>query len=253
MTDYTKLTDFASKDALETGNALKKVKGAEIDAEFVAIQAAVNSKINEVGGTFTGIIRGPTPPSNDSSTQLATTAYVQTEIGQLGGTGLSVSSGVVNLDDTAVTAGSYGSATEIPAITVDAQGRITAASTNAIDTNPTSYNFAVTDDSTATRDIYLTAGDWQIIVTYVASGYESGNHDFDTTRDVTLNGTTVTTTITFTRTGGAGFGREINGSDIAVGTTTVATAGTFTLSIGAPANVGHTLSFGCKVTVEKLS
>jgi len=36
------------------------------------------------------------------------------------------------LADTAVTAGSYGSASAIPAITVDAQGRITSASTNAI-------------------------------------------------------------------------------------------------------------------------
>ena len=37
------------------------------------------------------------------------------------------------LADTAVSAGSYGSATLIPAITVDAQGRVTAVSTNAVD------------------------------------------------------------------------------------------------------------------------
>jgi len=38
------------------------------------------------------------------------------------------------LADTTVTAGSYGSSTAIPAITVDAQGRITSASTNSVNT-----------------------------------------------------------------------------------------------------------------------
>ena len=56
-----------------------------------------------------------------------------------GGTGLTTvfSAGTltVNLDDTAVSAGTYGSATTIPQFTVDAQGRITAAGTVSINAN----------------------------------------------------------------------------------------------------------------------
>jgi len=53
-----------------------------------------------------------------------------------GGTGLSsaISGNTIttNLDNTAVTPGSYGSATQVPGYTVDAQGRLTAASNTSI-------------------------------------------------------------------------------------------------------------------------
>ena len=56
-----------------------------------------------------------------------------------GGPGISTAGSgntlTVTLDNTAVTAASYGSATAIPVLTVDAQGRITAASTASISTS----------------------------------------------------------------------------------------------------------------------
>jgi hypothetical protein len=54
MSSYTKSTDFASKDALLTGNPLKVVKGTEIDDEFNAIQTAVNSKADTNSPALTG-------------------------------------------------------------------------------------------------------------------------------------------------------------------------------------------------------
>lgn len=44
MANYVKTTDFAAKDALPTGNALKLARGAQIDAEFVNIATAIATK-----------------------------------------------------------------------------------------------------------------------------------------------------------------------------------------------------------------
>jgi len=60
MSNYTKSTNFASKDNLSPGNPLKIVKGAEIDTEFNNIQTAVatktdNASANITGGSITGI------------------------------------------------------------------------------------------------------------------------------------------------------------------------------------------------------
>ena len=56
MSNYTKLTDFAAKDSLPSGNAGKLVKGTEIDDEFNAIATAVASKANTASPTFTGTV-----------------------------------------------------------------------------------------------------------------------------------------------------------------------------------------------------
>ena len=60
MSNYTKTTNFASKDNLSPGNPLKIVKGTEIDTEFNNIQTAVATKTDNAsaaitGGSITGI------------------------------------------------------------------------------------------------------------------------------------------------------------------------------------------------------
>lgn len=44
MANYTKITDYAAKDALVTGNPAKLVKGTEIGADFDAVATAVATK-----------------------------------------------------------------------------------------------------------------------------------------------------------------------------------------------------------------
>lgn len=75
MSNYTKATNFASKDALPTGNAAKVVKGTEIDDEYNAIQTAVNTKADTNTPTLTGVPSAPTAAPSVNTTQIATTAY----------------------------------------------------------------------------------------------------------------------------------------------------------------------------------
>jgi hypothetical protein len=72
------------------------------------------------------------------------------------GTGLTISSDAVVIANTGVTAGSYGSATEIPTFTVNAQGQLTAAGTVSLDLSSGSTTIAigVAEDGTYTDGVF---------------------------------------------------------------------------------------------------
>jgi hypothetical protein len=80
MSNYTKATNFASKDALSTGNPAKVIKGTEIDAEYTAIASAISSKADSNSPTFTGTPLAPTASAGTSTTQIASTAFVATAV-----------------------------------------------------------------------------------------------------------------------------------------------------------------------------
>jgi len=83
VSNYTQSTNFATKDALTSGDPLKIVKGTEINTEFVNISTAIATKADLASPTFTGTPTLPTgtiavtQSSSDDSTKLATTAFVQ--------------------------------------------------------------------------------------------------------------------------------------------------------------------------------
>jgi len=86
VSNYTQSTNFATKDALTSGDPLKIVKGTEINTEFVNISTAIATKADLASPTFTGSpvlptgTTGVTQSAGNNSTALSTTAYTDAAI-----------------------------------------------------------------------------------------------------------------------------------------------------------------------------
>jgi len=88
MSDYSKSTNFTTKDTLPTGNAGKIVKGTELDTEFTAIASAVASKADVSSPALLGTPTAPTATAGSNTTQIANTAFVQTALASAFTTGM---------------------------------------------------------------------------------------------------------------------------------------------------------------------
>ena len=115
-----------------------------------------------------------------------------------GGTGITTAASgttiTATLDDTAVSAGSYGSTTAVPVITVDAQGRITAASTSAISTSYTLAADSGSNDSVAGGETITFSGTANEIETTVSNNEITIGlpNNVTISGNLTVSGTTTT-------------------------------------------------------------
>lgn len=90
MSNYTKTVNFATKDALTTGDANKIVKGTEIDTEFNNIATAIATKLDSstsinLATGVTGVLpaaNGGTGSSSLTGAGIVTTTDTQTISGQ---------------------------------------------------------------------------------------------------------------------------------------------------------------------------
>lgn len=136
--------------AISIPAATNAVAGHATAAHITALEAN-NAKVSNA--THTGDVTGAT------ALTIAANAVTTAKIADANVT-------AAKLANTSVTAGSYGSSSLIPSITIDAQGRITSATTNAVSGGTaTAQNYILVAASTAPADVKAAAG-----ATYTCDG-----------------------------------------------------------------------------------
>ena len=216
-----------------TGNILltTTLANSGVTAGTYGSGSAVPSIIVDAKGRITSAsevaVSSDLPIAGDSGTD--TVSLLTDTLTLAGGTGLTSAvtnnTFTVNLDNTAVTAGSYGSGTQIPTFTVDQQGRLTAAGTATVSSDlPIAGDTGTDTVSLLTDTLTFTGGTG--VTTSVASdtvtisiGQPVGTTDDVQFNNVQVDGTLTSDDITSTNISIAG-NATITGDLTVSGTTT---------------------------------
>lgn len=185
MSNYVKLTDYAAKDALTTGNPLKLIKGTEINDDLNAIQTAVATKADLSSPDFLGNPTAPTQTTGNSTTRLANTAFVQQELAAAQAA-VDITGGTI--DGVAITGGTVtGLATDL-AVADGGTGASTLAANAVLLGNGTSALQTVAP-STSGNILKSNGTTWQSVASDPAIGVGQTWQDFTGSRS---SGTTYT-------------------------------------------------------------
>ncbi len=236
---------FATLGTNQTISGNKTFSGTvTVGAPSSDLHAATKKYVDDAVSAVTGSITVAGDSGSNQTISLSDTLTIS------GGTGLSSVAGAtdtvtINLDNTAVTAGSYGSATAVSTFTVDAQGRLTAAGTSNIAIAST----AITDFAEAVAD---TVG--AMVSSNTESGISVTYDDTDNTLDfdvadftLTLGGD-LTGNVTVTNLENATLNATIAANSVELGTDTTGNY-MVDVSAGTGISISHTAGEGSTATI----
>jgi hypothetical protein len=194
MLDHTKGALTASSALVTDSNSKLdniKVDNLDLNGNTLSTTDTNGDLLITPNGSGKTVITNPF--INDSSTSLAEFIFDTVGGAITAGTGITIANSdvgntsTVSITNTAVTAGSYGSATAIPVFTVNAQGQLTAASTASITTSLNIAGDSGTDVIALATDTITFVGGTGI-TSSVNSAANSVTFDIDNTV-ATLTGT----------------------------------------------------------------
>ena len=211
------------------------IDGGAIDGAVIGANSAAAGTFTTINasGTITGNLTGAVTGNSSTATALANARTITID-GDVDATATAFDGSqnitlTTTLDNTGVTAASYGSATAVPVITVDAKGRITAATTAAISTALTiAADSGSNDTVTLGTDTLTFAGTSNEIETTVTNNQIQIGLPDDVTvgGDLTVTGTLnsddiTSSTVTITGDAVVSGTLTVNGTTTTVNSTTV--------------------------------